>query len=655
MKMRTLAAVWGSIWIAGVVIGQTAEPVPNAADPYAEADPGLGAFIERMRTDDDYVGRFYDQRWSPKAMERRGALYDEFAAGLKKIEFGGLSLHAKVDYVLALHWIAAQKADLSLRQKRLMEMEAALPFREIVQGLEARRRAMEDVDPRASAVEIGKIPDMVKKVREAIECGRKAEKKDGEKGEAEGGEDTGGTPVPQDGEGKKGEDKKSDEGESGATASPEPAITLTPVVALRTAGAVDELRRVMGDWSGYYVGYKPEAGWWIKQPTEAADKALADYSKFLREEIAGVKGVPEDPLVGDPIGPEALREALAVEMIAYTPEQLIGIANDEFAWCEGEMKKAAAEMGFNDDWKAALAKVKQDSVPPGEQDVLVREQARAAIAFLKERDLVTVPALAEEMWRVEMLSPQAQRTLPFAVYGGQYMGVAYPTDAMTTDDKLMSMRGNNRHFTHNVTPHELIPGHHLQGFFEQRVRAYRSLFSTPFLVEGWALYWEMELYDRGWQASPEDRIGALFWRMHRCARIIVSLKFHLGEMTPEEMVQFLVDRVGHEKFGATSEVRRFIGGDYSPLYQCGYMVGGLQLRALGREVVGDEPPGELEAAGGTGPAAVPHGALTRKELNDAVLRCGPIPVELIRDEITGASPRADGGVDWKFAGERAGK
>lgn len=661
MKMCTLAAVCGVAWIGGVAIGQaTPAPATANADPFAQADPALGSFIARLNADDSYVGRFYNQQWSPRAMERRGALYDEYAAALKRVSFAGLSVPAKVDYVLALHWLAAQKADIALRTKRLAEMDAALPFREIVQNLEASRRAMDDSDPKAGAEAIAKIPDMVKKVREAIERGRNAGKKDdgAEKGSAENSKDTGGKPVAHAGEEKQPEphadsSANGDAATGGAPSEPEPSIVLSPVVALRAAGAVDEVRWVLGEWSGFYQGYKPVAAWWLKQPVEAADKALTEYAKYLREEIAGVKGAPEDPLIGDPIGPDALREALASEMIAYSPEQLVGIANDEFAWCEAEMKKAAAEMGFKDDWKAALAKVKQDSVPPGEQDVLVRDQSRAAIAFVKAHDLVTVPALAEEMWRVEMLSPQAQRTLPFAVYGGQYMGVAYPTDAMTTDDKLMSMRGNNRHFTHNVTPHELIPGHHLQGYFEQRVRPYRMMFSTPFLVEGWALYWEMELYDRGWQTTPEDRIGALFWRMHRCARIIVSLKFHLGQMTPDEMVQFLVDRVGHEKFGATSEVRRFIGGDYSPLYQCGYMVGGLQLRALGREVVGDEPPGELQAAGDSGDALPGHARLTRKQFNDAVLRCGPIPVELIRDEIEGVPPREDGGVEWKFAGERA--
>lgn len=643
MKNRVLAAVMAAglcVANGGAARGQALLPDRGGAsasmDPYAPADPGLEAFISRLGTDDGYVGRFYDQRWSPRAMDRRESLYQEFESQLTRMEFAKLPLQGQIDYVLARHWMDAQRADIALRRARLKEMEPVLPFREALQGLEEKRRRMEDVEPREAAEVIAKIPDMVKAAREGIERGRKKEggeeKKEGSGEKQVGGEGTGGTPGPQGGEGK------------------QAAIPLTPVVALRAAGAVDELHRVMSDFTGYEMGYKPEATWWLRQPADAADKALNDYAKYLREEIAGVKGEAEDPLVGDPIGPEALKSALEVEMIPYSPEELIAIAEREFAWCEGEMRKASAEMGLKDDWKAALAKVKQASAAPGTQDDLVRDQARAAIEFLKKNDLVTIPEPVQEMWRVEMLSPQTQRTLPFAVYGGQYMGVAYPTDAMTTDDKLMSMRGNNEHFTHNVTPHELIPGHHLQGYFEQRERAYRQMFSTPFLVEGWALYWEMELYDRGWQKTPEDRIGALFWRMHRCARIIVSLKFHLGQMTPDEMVQFLVERVGHEKFGATSEVRRFIGGDYSPLYQCGYMVGGLQLRALGREVVGDEPPGEIEGPGEAAGAKKATPRMTRKQFNDAVLKCGPIPIELIRDSIVGQSPEKGGEAVWRFAG-----
>ena len=60
----------------------------------------------------------------------------------------------------------------------------------------------------------------------------------------------------------------------------------------------------------------------------------------------------------------------------------------------------------------------------------------------------------------------------------------------------------------------------------------------------------------GFDKTPEQKVGALFWRMHRCARIIFSLKFHMGQWSPQEAIDFLVDRVGHERDNATAEVRR---------------------------------------------------------------------------------------------------
>jgi len=117
--------------------------------------------------------------------------------------------------------------------------------------------------------------------------------------------------------------------------------------------------------------------------------------------------------------------------------------------------------------------------------------------------------------------------------------------------------------------------------------------------------------------------------MHRCARIIVTLKFHLGQMKPAEMVKFLTDRVGHEKFGATSEVRRFIKGNYSPLYQCGYMLGGLQFIALHKEIVHS-------------------GTMTEMQFHDELLKLGPIPVEMLRATLLDQPIAPDYTTQWKF-------
>jgi hypothetical protein len=80
---------------------------------------------------------------------------------------------------------------------------------------------------------------------------------------------------------------------------------------------------------------------------------------------------------------------------------------------------------------------------------------------------------------MEMMPPRQQLVSPFFL-GGEIIQVAYPTDSMQHDDKLMAMRGNNPHFSLATVHHELIPGHHLQGFMTQRYNPHRQLFSTPF-------------------------------------------------------------------------------------------------------------------------------------------------------------------------------
>ena len=175
------------------------------------------------------------------------------------------------------------------------------------------------------------------------------------------------------------------------------------------------------------------------------------------------------------------------------------------------------------------------------------------------------------------MTPERQRVNPFFL-GGSEIIVSYPTNTMSHADKLMSMRGNSPAFSRSTVFHELIPGHHLQFHYMARHNPHRNLFQTPFWIEGWAVYWELLLWERGFPGEigegqewatdeAENRIGMLFWRMHRCARIIFSLRFHLGQMTPRECIDLLVERVGHERATAEGEVRRSFAGEYSPLYQ----------------------------------------------------------------------------------------
>jgi uncharacterized protein (DUF885 family) len=397
-------------------------------------------------------------------------------------------------------------------------------------------------------------------------------------------------------------------------------------LANRAFSGIGELRRALKGWYRYYAGYDPRFSWWVRAPYEQADQALETYEKTVRERLVKAK---EDDLIGDPIGREALVGELEFEMIPYSPEELIELARSELHWCDAEMQKAAEGLGF-DDWRKAQDHVKSQHQQPGDQPELIRELALEAIAFLDERDLVTVPELCREIWRMEMMSPEQQKLSPYFL-GGETIQVAFPTDTMSHPEKLMTLRGNNRHFARATVHHELIPGHHLQGFMTARHRPHRRVFRTPFWGEGWALYWELMLWDLGFPRSNEDRIGMLFWRKHRCARIIFSLSFHLEKMTAPEAVDFLVERVGHERKNATAEVRRSVAGGYGPLYQAAYMLGGLQLRALRKEIVDRK-------------------RMTDRGFHDAVLKGNSIPIEMVRAELTGQELTRDFKTSWRFQG-----
>ena len=113
------------------------------------------------------------------------------------------------------------------------------------------------------------------------------------------------------------------------------------------------------------------------------DQNLEKYSVLLKEKLAGIGKEDRDTIVGDPIGKDALLSELASELITYTPEELIDIANSEFAWCDAEMLRASRELGYGDDWKRALEHVKGKYVPPGRQPDLILAQAVEAIEYVK--------------------------------------------------------------------------------------------------------------------------------------------------------------------------------------------------------------------------------------------------------------------------------
>ena len=537
----------------------------------------LPELCRTYRADRGALDRLRTFAFSEERLGSREALGIAWRARLDAIDFDGLPRSEQVDWLLLENRVKRDLARVALDRSKEAETTTLFPFiGPLVELLEARA-VRELPDPRAAS-------EVLHAAKLAVEAAREANK----------------------------------EGD----------LELGGALARRAASQLGTVTSALSSWYRFSEGYDPLFSWWCKAPWEDLKEALDDYADHIERDVGGLDPDDEDALVGDPIGREALLTELSFERIPYTPLELIAIAERQFEWCDTRRREAAQELGFGDDFLAAQQHVRGLHVEPGEQPRLIRELAEEAVGFLEERDLVTIPDLAKQTWRMGMMSPSRQKYSPYFT-GGEVISIAYPTDEMEHEAKMQSMRGNNVHFSRATVHHELIPGHHLQHYYSSRWNQHRGAFSTPIYGEGWALYWEMRLWDMDFARGPEDEIGMLFWRSHRCARILFSLNYHLGNWSPEECIDFLVARVGHERNNATAEVRRSIQGGYGPLYQAAYMLGGLQLVALHAELVKES-------------------GWSEREFHDAVLKQSSIPIEFLRAALGTEPLTRDAGAGWRF-------
>ncbi|WP_373514298.1 DUF885 family protein [Persicitalea sp.] len=525
-----------------------------------------------------YFGEAANGLNSPEQRQRLVEVDENYLKKLAALDFEAMSKYGQVDYILLKRSIEDHKLGLSQEEQEYGQITKYVPFAEPIYQLEKGRRRGATVDGQQVAASLDKLN---KEVSAAAEKLKKVE-------------------------------------------------SIDKTLADRGEEAIVGLQARLRSTYDFYVGYDPMFSWWVPKPFQAMDSTLLAYAKIMKSKGKLVTTQKEDEsgIRGVPIGRQELIRQLRVEMIPYTPEELIALANKEFAWCDKELLKSSQEMGFGNEWKKAQEKVKNSFVPAGQQPELIMKLYNDAKDFIQKNNLIDYPEIADETWGMQMMTPERQLVNPFFL-GGRDIIISYPTNTMEHDDKLMSMRGNNPYFSRPTVQHELVPGHHLQYYVSSRYKPYRNEFRTPFWTEGWALYWELLLYDKGFAQTPEERIGMLFWRMHRCARIIFSLNYHLRKWTPQECIDFLVDRVGHERANAEGEVRRSFEGGYSPLYQVAYLIGGLQIFSLKKELVDS-------------------GKMTFKQFHDAIMHENSMPIEMVRASLIDQPLTPDYQTKWKF-------
>ena len=570
-------------WAAALLVFGPAWRIAGAKP---EATPRMPALIEQFSADRASLNRAYTVEISSVRLDRMSKFYADELATLSALDFDQLSHDDQVDYLLLKNLLVSQQHQLAIQKKRIVEMSSLLPFAKNIEDLADAQRRMQVPNGEKDAAILTEVVHEIDAARKEFDPKPKEES---------------------DGKGK-----------------------IDPVVANRAVNATHELSTALKDWFDQYNGYDPTFTWWVNKPYSEANKALTQYSDFLKAKLIGLAPDDKTTIIGDPVGRDALMDELGDTLIPYTPEELIAIAQTEYDWCMKQMLQASHEMGYGDNWHAAVEKVKSMHVEPGDQPELIRQLVVEGSDFVKKNDLVTVPPLADESWRMIMMTPERQLVNPFFT-GGDEISVSYPTDTMTYDQREMSMKGNNIPFARATAFHEMIPGHFLQFYMAARYRTYRRPFETPFWHEGNSFWWEMLFWDRGFDQTPEERVGALVWRMHRSARVIFTMNFHLGKWTPQQCVQFLIDAVGFEPDNATAEVRRSFDGSVGPLYQSAYLMGALQFRAMHHELVDSRK-------------------MTDRQFHDAILHENGMPIELLRADLEQVKLTRDYKSSWLYYG-----
>ena len=186
-----------------------------------------------------------------------------------------------------------------------------------------------------------------------------------------------------------------------------------------------------------------------------------------------------------------------------------------------------------------------------------------ATAFVREHKLVTVPAKPIRV----IVMPEFQRgaSTAFCDWAGPLdkNGITFyaisPTPADWTPQRVESQyREDNSAELRDITVHEAMPGHYLQGAHAGDApmpTLVRAMVNSGTFVEGWAVYAEQFMAEAGF-GGDETRIEQLKVRLRVATNAIIDQKIHAGHMTEDEAKHLMMDTGYQEEGEAAGKWRR---------------------------------------------------------------------------------------------------
>ncbi|HUG48460.1 MAG TPA: DUF885 domain-containing protein [Candidatus Limnocylindria bacterium] len=369
---------------------------------------------------------------------------------------------------------------------------------------------------------------------------------------------------------------------------------------LRAAGAI--AGNAFDEWVGFLEGLLPQAhGEW--------QWGEERYSRTLRER----------------------------ESLDHDARSLREMGRQEYDRLDAEMQALCRETRGTTDWRQVLEEANENH-PRTEEEMrrAYEEWTERSRTFLAETGLVTMP-VGESCAVVP--SPVFQRpVLGVAFYiappafsdrlTGNFF-VPFAPDGTPEEELQQRLASNNYGSIPTTSVHEAYPGHHWHLTWSKvNAAPIRLVLGTPYFSEGWALYSERVMRERGFFTDPLQELYHLEATIFRAARIVVDTSLHLGEMTFEEAVTFMTTKVPLPEPTARAEVGRYC---WWPTQASAYLTGCLEILRIRQRFL------EARGLGDVDPADVDVAVL--REFHDRLAGSGRLPLGLAERAVM--EPAAD--------------
>lgn len=304
--------------------------------------------------------------------------------------------------------------------------------------------------------------------------------------------------------------------------------------------------------------------------------------------------------------------------VDYAIPDIITLGQAALQHTEKLLHEVAEELAPGVDWKTQIERLKNQHPEPENLLHYYRSEAERIRDFGLEHALYTLP---ETETLAIMETPIFQRSImpysgyvspaPFESHQTGYFWVTPISAQMSENEQQDRLRAHNIYDVILTNVHHAYPGQHLLFVrTNQHASRVRKSFPDVFFAEGWPMYCEEMLYTEELYTDLKTRLFQLKDQLWRDCRLILDVQLHSGELSYDQAVQMLIDKIGMDRASAESEIKRHI---LFPTMASGFMLGKREIVQLRQEIAdlqGDD--------------------FSLKEFHDTLLSFGMIPLSQLR-------------------------